>query len=84
MGCRAERKGETGEQETGWKSKRPRTDQRGKGSEERGIKAKSRELFIEMKELCSLKIVFGKMADTTLGEGGGSVRPPSKPSPVAG
>lgn len=29
----------------------------------RGVKAKSRELFIEMKELCSLKIVFGKMAE---------------------
>lgn len=31
------------------KSKRPRTEQRGKGSEKRGVKAKSRELFIEMK-----------------------------------
>lgn len=66
------------------KSKRPRTEQRGKGSEKRGVKAKSRELFIEMKELCSLKIVFGKMADMTLGGGGGSVRPLFKLSPAAG
>lgn len=45
------------------KSKRPRTDPRGKGSEKRGVKAKSRELFKERKELCSLKIVFSKMAE---------------------
>lgn len=60
-GCTAQ-----GDRRVRVKSKRPRTDQRGKGSEKLGVKAKSRELFIEMKELCSLKIVFGKMADTTL------------------
>lgn len=33
------------------KSKRPRTDQRGKGSEKPRVKAKSRELFMGIEEL---------------------------------
>lgn len=40
---------------TRMKSKRPRTDQRGKGSEKPRVKAKSRDLFMGTEELGFLK-----------------------------
>lgn len=67
-------------------SKSPRIDQRSKGSETVGVKAKTR-VFMET-ELCFSKMFFGKMVGMTVGVGRGSgrgwVRPLFKPSPAAG
>lgn len=48
------------EERTRMKSKRPRTDQRGKGSGEPRVKAKSRQLFMETEELGFLKSFSGR------------------------
>lgn len=45
---------------TWMKSKRPRTDQRGKGSDKPRVKAKSRELFMDTEELGFLKSFSGR------------------------